>query len=537
MLTFFYPTIRLYATASEHSVFYQYNFYAASNIYAGFLQTESPYFQPTPKPPAPFTAVVGDFVGDPKYTCAAGDDFSGCDESWSVIIEGSSNIFIAGAGIYSWFSTYSQTCIDTQACQKALMFLNSNGANVRVQNLITIGAEYMAVMDGVGITAANNLNVNSHPFWSQITIIDVQSNTTQFEELIWIDPAIWDMDQPTFTCLPPCYIMIPPWTGATSTINYPLITVSDGAWTSTITKAPITVSEYVFEIVTLTADTNGKAKRAGQGFSSFWPVPATTPSWPSIVYTGINGQSTTTVPSGPFPTPPPSIGPGAPAPPIGSWPKRFIEPFPGPYNAPYVSECDYYGLICLPNPYLYGGEGPLGIPDGGDGDDDYDENWADATITCPTSTSTSTTTDAPTPTSSPFQEGNPVDNQVACYGSGAQTESVRLIAASNSFCNEMKNDKFGPGYVHTGSYPFPYNGGWESIKVDIQFSIPNVVTLLGRDEADATEYSWVYNYDECMRYLAVPMNSCNCAGVNGKQGGVVTNNGMYWRLDPNIDYS
>lgn len=92
---------RLYGTASEHSVFYQYNFHSASNIYAGMLQTESPYYQPTPPPPAPFANVVGKFPGDPDYTCAAGDEFSGCDESWSTIITGSENIFIAAAGIYS----------------------------------------------------------------------------------------------------------------------------------------------------------------------------------------------------------------------------------------------------------------------------------------------------------------------------------------------------------------------------------------------------------------------------------------------------
>ena len=48
------------------------------------IQTESPYYQPTPAPPAPFAANVGVFVGDPNYDCAANNEFSGCDESWYV---------------------------------------------------------------------------------------------------------------------------------------------------------------------------------------------------------------------------------------------------------------------------------------------------------------------------------------------------------------------------------------------------------------------------------------------------------------------
>jgi hypothetical protein len=38
---------RIYATASERAVLYQYSFYQATNIIAGMFQTESPYIQPT----------------------------------------------------------------------------------------------------------------------------------------------------------------------------------------------------------------------------------------------------------------------------------------------------------------------------------------------------------------------------------------------------------------------------------------------------------------------------------------------------------
>jgi hypothetical protein len=58
--------------------FLQYNFNKAKNIFAGMVQTESPYYQPTPKAPAPFEKAVGRFPGDPKYQCD-GKDFDGCD--------------------------------------------------------------------------------------------------------------------------------------------------------------------------------------------------------------------------------------------------------------------------------------------------------------------------------------------------------------------------------------------------------------------------------------------------------------------------
>lgn len=166
----------LYGTSVEHCVFYQYNFHNAENIFAGMLQTEPPYFQPTPKAPNPFAKQVGHFAGDsdPKYNCD-GSDFDGCDTAWAVILTGSKNILIAGAGTYSWFDTYTQECIGKQACQKALWFLSANHGNVRIQHLITIGAKYMIVSDGKGVLAKDNLATGNHPKWSQITVYDAES--------------------------------------------------------------------------------------------------------------------------------------------------------------------------------------------------------------------------------------------------------------------------------------------------------------------------------------------------------------------------
>ena len=97
----------LYGTSSEHSVYYQYNFHGAQNIFTTMIQTEAPYYQPTPEPPAPFSDQVGIIPGDPSYSCDGGD-FDGCDEAWAVTLTKSQNIHIGGAGTYSWFSSYTR---------------------------------------------------------------------------------------------------------------------------------------------------------------------------------------------------------------------------------------------------------------------------------------------------------------------------------------------------------------------------------------------------------------------------------------------
>jgi hypothetical protein len=407
------------------------------------------------------------------------------------------------------------------------MLLKNNFANIRIQNLVTIGAKYMAVMDGKGIPALDNLNVNKHPDWSQISILDVGSNgTTQFDEVLWIDPAIWDMDQPQFTCSPPCNVKIPPWTGATSTVNYPLITVSQGTWTSTITQAPLTITEWVFEVVTLSQGTGNKNKRAA---AAFWPVPATTPFWPAVVYTGgIDGKPTTTSATVPFPKPPASIGPNAPAPPSGSWPKRAVQPVYGYPESPLAAECSYLNFLdptCITQPWFWNNI-TGGASDGGD-----IENYWDLQTRCPpvlkSSSSTKTTTTSKTsptpPAPSPYVQGDARTNSVKCYNSGETTEDVRMQNAASSFCGDIENDILGPGYFRTMDFPFPYNGGLGTVTISISLQIK-------------PRCSFNFDRNLCQKYLSVPADSCNCGGVNGKQGGVLENNCYKWMADPNLSF-
>ncbi|KAL4893184.1 pectate lyase superfamily protein-domain-containing protein [Aspergillus ambiguus] len=160
----------LYATASEHSVYYQYNFYKAKDVFAGMIQTETPYYQPVPLPPRPFPDALGDLPSDLVIDCSD-SSVAGCDAAWALIIRDSENIFIAGAGLYSWFQKYSQTCVDSMNCQKNLIYMESN-SNVTIQNLITIGSENMLVSDGASVSSKDNLAANFHPYWSQLTVFD-----------------------------------------------------------------------------------------------------------------------------------------------------------------------------------------------------------------------------------------------------------------------------------------------------------------------------------------------------------------------------
>ncbi|EON98175.1 hypothetical protein UCRPA7_6324 [Phaeoacremonium minimum UCRPA7] len=155
------PTWML-GTASEHSMLYQYNFYQTSNVWAGMIQTESPYFQYTTNTESPgvFSDSVGIFSNDPIFpdsSCKA-DDLM-CNFSWAVMIYATQNLTIAGAGLYSWFDNYDQSvCVDAQNCQQRL--LNNQGANDQLYffNLVTIGSVEMVsdTETGTIVYAANN---------------------------------------------------------------------------------------------------------------------------------------------------------------------------------------------------------------------------------------------------------------------------------------------------------------------------------------------------------------------------------------------
>jgi hypothetical protein len=73
------------------------------------------------------------------------------------------------------------------------------------------------------------------------------------------------------------------------------------------------------------------------------------------------------------------------------------------------------------------------------------------------------------------------------------------------------------------NFPFGYNGGIGTVIITVSLQIK-------------PRCSFIFDKTLCMKYLSVPSGSCNCDGINGKQGGAVENNCYKWMVDPNISF-
>lgn len=107
----------LYGTSSEHSQLYNYQVSGASNVYMSLIQTETPYMQSNP------TAVSGGFAplpnwADPAFAYCTTD---ACKKSWGLRVYDSTDVLIYGAGLYSFFDNYQQTCLVTESCQENMV--------------------------------------------------------------------------------------------------------------------------------------------------------------------------------------------------------------------------------------------------------------------------------------------------------------------------------------------------------------------------------------------------------------------------------
>ncbi|KAI3277480.1 CAZyme family GH55 [Penicillium roqueforti] len=106
----------LWGTSSEHHQLYNYQVSSAKNVFMGLIQSETPYYQSNPTALTPFTPQ--DSWNDPDFSnCTT----NSCRKSWGLRVLGSSDVFIYGAGLYSFFENYAQSCLNSEDCQENMV--------------------------------------------------------------------------------------------------------------------------------------------------------------------------------------------------------------------------------------------------------------------------------------------------------------------------------------------------------------------------------------------------------------------------------
>jgi glucan 1,3-beta-glucosidase len=131
----------LWGTSSEHNVLYNYQVNAAANVFMGLIQTETPYYQSNPDASVPFTA--NPTFSDPDLTQGS----SLTKKAWGMRVRGSKDVYIYGAGLYSFFDNYNQDCLATASCQDNMVSIESS-SNVQLLALSTKAAVNMVTVEG-----------------------------------------------------------------------------------------------------------------------------------------------------------------------------------------------------------------------------------------------------------------------------------------------------------------------------------------------------------------------------------------------------
>ncbi|KAH8898176.1 pectin lyase-like protein [Thozetella sp. PMI_491] len=140
----------MYGTASEHSVLYNYQLVNASEVYMALIQTETPYFQGNPIATTPFQ--VNAAFSDPDFAAScASSDAKTCALSWGLRAVDSHDVFVYGAGLYSFFNNYDQTCLTTADCQDNMVSLENStvslfGVSTKAsKNMLTVNGKSAAL--------------------------------------------------------------------------------------------------------------------------------------------------------------------------------------------------------------------------------------------------------------------------------------------------------------------------------------------------------------------------------------------------------
>lgn len=99
--------IWLVATAVEHHALYNYQFVGTKDVFASQLQTETPYYMPTPNALNAGYSYNASW-NDPDFaTSCASSSAANCAMAWGLRVVDSSDLLLYGSNHYSFFTSYS----------------------------------------------------------------------------------------------------------------------------------------------------------------------------------------------------------------------------------------------------------------------------------------------------------------------------------------------------------------------------------------------------------------------------------------------
>jgi hypothetical protein len=178
------------------------------------------------------------------------------------------------------------------------------------------------------------------------------------------------------------------------------------------------------------------------------------------------------------------------------------------------------------------------------GDGEYSEDEDENDIACATVSTSSTmvATSPAEPTKQPEPSprvGEPRLNKKDCYNSGYGLFHNQMDKLIDKFCGELSNggDRVFDSFARTYHLNFFISAGMfrnvQSVDVEVSLDIKRGCGWINRDVSTNGLQGRSASTDLCSRYLHAIVDGCNCSGVDGKQGGVLSNDCYSWRLDPN----
>ena len=155
-------TIWLSGTGVEHHALYQYQLSGTQDIYIAQAQTETPYYQPNPSAPTPFTVVSS--LNDPDFASSCAGQSGNCANAWGFRAINTKGVYMYGGGFYSFFNTYSTACSaqgGSENCQTNIVDIEKS-SDINLYNLNTVGTTNMLTLDGQAVAKYSD-NVNVFP--------------------------------------------------------------------------------------------------------------------------------------------------------------------------------------------------------------------------------------------------------------------------------------------------------------------------------------------------------------------------------------